>query len=240
MLPFLPKEPLPPPTHYTVDVECQVEGLPEIYRRIFGLRRTGYFVEVGAMDGQSHSNTCGLADIGWHGIYLEATERYAQKCWDRHSKNHVQVIRRAISDHTGTLRFRFANALTTTDALSEQAYSEMDWSRSSLQDVYEDVPCTTLDRTLEEYRTPPGFDLLIVDVEGHEEQVLRGFSIEKWHPKMIIIEIQDEHEDFQKLSNASEFFERFQRIRARIAGAGYVLIYKNTINSVYVHRDHLK
>jgi FkbM family methyltransferase len=219
---------------YIVDKECQVENLPEMYKRIFGLRRTGYFVEVGAMDGQSHSNTCGLADIGWHGLYIEATGHYAKKCWERHSKNKVQVLRRAISDHTGTLRLHLANALTTADPLCEKAYAEMDWSRDSLHHEYEDVPCTTLDQTLEEYRTPTGFDLLIIDVEGHEEQVLKGFSILKWQPKMIIIEIEDEHPDFLALHNAEEFLERFRRIRKTIEDAGYVLMYKNKINSVYV------
>jgi FkbM family methyltransferase len=239
MLSFLPKGTAVPPSRYTVDAECQVENLPEMYKAIFGLRRSGYFVEVGAMDGQSHSNTCGLADVGWHGLYIEATAHYSRKCWERHSKNKVQVLRRAISDHTGTLRLHRANALTTADALTEDAYAQMEWSRGSLHHEYEDVPCTTLDKTLEEYRTPQGFDLLVIDVEGHEQQVLDGFSFDKWRPKMIIIEIQDEHPDFLALPNADEFLVRFKRIRSAIESAGYSLIYKNMINSVYVRQTTL-
>ena len=110
MLSFLPRRSTTDRLEYTVDAECQVENLPQIYKQIFGFRRTGYFVEVGAMDGQSHSNTCGLADIGWNGIYVEATAEYATKCYHRHSKNSVQVLRRAISDHTGTLRLHRAGS----------------------------------------------------------------------------------------------------------------------------------
>ena len=37
------------------------------------------------------------------------------------------------------------------------------------------------------------FDILVVDVEGNEEDVLNSFSIEEWRPKMMIIEIEDEN-----------------------------------------------
>lgn len=234
MLSFLPfqKSSLKP---YEVDKDCQVENLPAIYEYIFGLRDTGTFVEVGAMDGQDHSNTCGLADRGWSGLYIEATERYARQCYERHKKNkNVRVLRRAISDHDGVLRLHLANALTSADPLSQDAYAAMEWSKDSLSNRYEEVPCTTLDKTLEEFRVPPGFDVLVIDVEGHEQQVLNGFSFDKWCPKMIIIEIQDEHEDFLRLPNAHEFLARFKTIRTTIESAGYRVLYKNTINSVYV------
>lgn len=229
MLSFLPL------THYKVDHECQVKNLPDIYKRVFGLRRTGTFVEVGAMDGQSHSNTCGLADIGWSGLYIEATEKYAHACYLRHKKNkNVRVLRRAISDHDGVLRLQLADTLTSADTLTQDAYAAMNWSKDFLTNAYEDVPCTTLDKTLEEFRVPPGFDVLVIDVEGHEQQVLNGFSISVWKPKMIIIEIQDEHPDFLALPNADEFLDRFKRIRNVISAAGYVLVYKNMVNSIYV------
>ncbi len=234
-LKFLPFHRLPEKDEYTVDKQCQVENLPKLYKRIFGYRTTGTFVEVGAMDGQTHSNTCGLADIGWNGLYIEATKKYALQCYERHSKNkNVQVLRRAISDHEGTLRFHLANALTTADPLSETAYAQMDWSRQSLHHEYEEVPCFTLDQTLNEFHVPVGFDLLVIDVEGHEQQVLDGCSLARWKPKMIIIEIQDEHEDFLKLPNADEFIARFKTIRKMIESVGYQLLYKNMVNSVYV------
>lgn len=234
-LKFLPFHRLPEKDEYTVDKQCQVENLPGIFKQVFGYRRTGWFVEVGAMDGQTHSNTCGLADIGWNGLYIEATQRYALQCYQRHAKNsNVQVIRRAISDHEGSLRLHLANALTTADPLSETAYAQMDWSRTSLHHQYEDVPCFTLDQTLKEFHVPVEFDLLVIDVEGHEQQVLNGVSLAMWRPKMIIIEIQDEHQDFLKLPNAGEFLARFKKIRRQIEDAGYQLLYKNMINSVYV------
>lgn len=236
MLSFLPfKKVHVPKSTYTVGTDAQVENLPAIFEHVFGYKTNGTFVEVGAMDGQDHSNTCGLADIGWKGLYIEATEHYANLCKQRHAKNtNTRVLRLAISDHVGTLRLRKANALTTAEPLFEKAYSEMEWSQSSLHDDYEEVPCKTLNQVCIENNIPRGFDVLVIDVEGHELQVLKGFSLNIWKPKMIIIEIQDDHPDFQQLPNAHEFMKMFREIRHSIESAGYKLLYKNTINSVYV------
>ena len=43
---------------------------------------------------------------------------------------------------------------------------------------------------------PKQFDLLVVDVEGLEEKVFRGFNLNNWRPKMIIVELIDYHFSF--------------------------------------------
>ena len=35
---------------------------------------------------------------------------------------------------------------------------------------------------------PAGFDFLSIDVEGHEIEVLRGFDIARWRPRLILLE----------------------------------------------------
>ena len=51
-----------------------------------------------------------------------------------------------------------------------------------------DVPVRTLDEILSEARAPKSFELLSVDVEGHELEVLRGFDFERWQPRLILLE----------------------------------------------------
>jgi FkbM family methyltransferase len=219
---------------YTVDTLCQVKNLPKIYEDIFGFKTFGTFVEVGAMDGQTHSNTCGLADLGWSGIYVEPTSKYSEMCRKRHKDNLVTVVQKAISNRTGSLRLHLAASLTTADALTEEAYRKISWSSKCLQNSYETVECTTMDLLLEQEQFPKSFDVLVIDVEGHELEVLEGLSLDIWAPKMIIIEIQDTHEDFLALPNASVFLERFKAIRTRIESAGYRLHSKDFINSIYI------
>ena len=50
------------------------------------------------------------------------------------------------------------------------------------------VPIRTLDSVLEEAQAPTRFDFLSIDVEGHELEVLRGFDIARWQPRLILLE----------------------------------------------------
>ena len=50
---------------------CQIPGLDAIYDQYFG-DKIGSFVEVGAFDGMTYSNTWHLANRGWYGVYIEA------------------------------------------------------------------------------------------------------------------------------------------------------------------------
>jgi hypothetical protein len=51
-----------------------------------------------------------------------------------------------------------------------------------------DVLVRTLDDILVEAGAPQGFDLLSVDVEGHELEVLSGFDLARWQPRLIVLE----------------------------------------------------
>jgi hypothetical protein len=50
------------------------------------------------------------------------------------------------------------------------------------------VPVRTLDDILEEANAPTPIDLLSIDVEGHELEVLRGFDLVRWQPRLIMLE----------------------------------------------------
>ena len=56
---------------YKIPSNCQVDNLNELYIEYFGYPSEGYFVEVGAYDGELFSNTACLADTGWKGLYIE-------------------------------------------------------------------------------------------------------------------------------------------------------------------------
>src|SRR5262249_61263099 len=51
-----------------------------------------------------------------------------------------------------------------------------------------EVPVRTLDDILIEARAPAQFDLLSIDVEGHELEVLSGFDFTRWQPRLVLLE----------------------------------------------------
>lgn len=75
---------------YPVPITCQVpffKSIADIYSFVFGYREDLTFVEVGAYDGESFSNTSMLGDIGCTGHYLEPIPKYAAMCRQRHVGN---------------------------------------------------------------------------------------------------------------------------------------------------------
>ena len=63
-----------------------------MYAFVFGYKENGTFVEIGAYDGESFSNTSGLADIGWTGHYVEPIPAFAAACAARHSANPAVTV----------------------------------------------------------------------------------------------------------------------------------------------------
>jgi hypothetical protein len=91
---------------YPVANTCQVpffRGLSDVYTFVFGYKKAGMFVEVGAYDGESFSNTSGLADMGWEGHYLEPIPQYAAAAAARHAGNapRVRVHTVAVGERDG-------------------------------------------------------------------------------------------------------------------------------------------
>ena len=79
----------------------------------------------------------------------------------------------------------------------------------------------TLDDILTEARAPVAFEFLSIDVEGHELEVLGGFDLARWRPRLILLE--DHVGDLAK--------HRY------LENAGYRLIRRCENNGWYVPRD---
>ncbi len=217
---------------YIPSPTCQVPGLTELYERCFGFRREGVFVEVGAFDGEYVSNTSCLADIGWRGLYVEPVPQFADRCRARHAGNRaVTVAPYAVGEEEGQATIHLGGALSTADAGVVQLFKSLDWARHSHDGTTVTVPRTTLDRLLREHAIEPEFDLLVIDVEGGEWSVLKPFDLAHWSPRMVIIELHDQNDQYLAIRDRClaivDYFERHR----------YVVLYKDSTNTVYVRPD---
>jgi FkbM family methyltransferase len=218
---------------YIVSQTCQIKDLNSIYTKYFGYPSTGFFVEVGAFDGDTYSNTSCLADNGWKGIYIEPVEEYYAACLSRHKDNDVAVVQCAIGVHEGDADIFFGGCLTTCDPQQVKRYSEIEWTKNT---PFIKGRCSQLrlDSLLIRHHVQPGFDILVVDVEGTENVVFDSFDIAKWKPKMMLVELEDEHGSFQKYEN---HVAAHKALRKDIISNGYVEIYKDEINTIFIRED---
>lgn len=222
--------------NYNVSKTCQIQDLNSIYDEYFGNTFNGFFVEVGAYDGESFSNTSCLADAGWRGIYIEPVEEFYQKCLERHTNNDVSVVQCAIGETEKEIDIYINLGLTTTNKDMVNIYSEINWS---VESSFEKRKCSQirLETLLNMHSVQPKFEVLVVDVESNETSVFNSFDLKYWSPKMIIVELIDEHPTFQRYDSQIKIN---QDLRNRILTFGYTEIYKDEINTVFVKQNLVK
>ena len=216
--------------NYIFHSSCQVVNLADIYKKYFGFKPDGFFIDIGAYDGLTHSNTIGLSLAGWGGICYEPVPQFYQICAMNHQKNNnVKVINKAIGNRNGTIEFYVAGPLSTYS----DYYKNTNYWKNDYQAAYPiTVEITRLDDSLYENNVPTGFDVMSLDVEGSETDVLMYFNINHWKPKMAIVEAQEQHPAVE-LRNQAPFINKY------FYDAGYDKIYSDEINNIYV-RDEKK
>lgn len=218
-------------TNYTFGRNCQIDTdlLNDIYQHHFGYKQDGVFVEAGAFDCYSWSNTYGLAKLGWKGLYFEPQSRAVQLCKDRLGKYpNIEIVHAALSNWQGYTNLYLGGSLSTISEEAKRAYLNEDWSRSTglASEQVERVPVSTLAFELAARSWPQAYDLLVIDVEGSEVEVLQGYDIESSYPKVAIVETHAQYES-DILAYKAEF------INAYFEDFGYEMIYEDYINSIY-------
>ncbi|MDB5291310.1 MAG: FkbM family methyltransferase [Phycisphaerales bacterium] len=164
-------------------------GEDRILAREFAGRRDGYFVEVGAYNGESYSNTFYLEkSLGWSGVLVEADPALATKCTEIRPGGRTVNCAAVAPGSPDQVTFEVVEGCQWVSSLSV--------SKSMLKRI-EDIPVTirrvtvparTLDAILEECGAPRGIDFISIDVEGHEHAVLQGFTPGRWDPKVVMLE----------------------------------------------------
>jgi FkbM family methyltransferase len=151
----------------------------ELKRAFFGASGPGYFVEVGANQPRELSQTWDLERQGWTGILIEPQPDLADILRQQRS---AQVFAAACSSRRNcgsNMTLHLAGGHSSFDRNLNLATVKPHGSI--------DVPVRTLDAILEEAGEPQ-IDFISIDVEGHELEVLDGFDLARWHPRLILIE----------------------------------------------------
>jgi FkbM family methyltransferase len=209
--------------------KCQIPNLEEIYEKYIGLKPDGTFIEVGAFDGVSWSNTFGLAVAGWNGLMLEPQPDYFALCTKNYEDfPNVKILNMCAGSYSGDIELYTGFSLATTKKEMVEIYNKTEWFKGVLKEEnHITAKIDTLDSILQANGIMPGFDLMVVDVEGAELEVLKGCDINTWKPKMVIIEMHEE-------SNLEELKQDNEAINEYFEKAGYSKVFKDETNTIFV------
>lgn len=140
----------------------------------------GFFVEVGANHPQRGSQSWQFEQDGWTGVLVEPQPDLAERL---RALRRAHVVAAACSSP--------ANAGTAMTLHLSGPHSSLNRDLAVTGIVAEtatEVPVRTLDDILDEAKAPAPIDFVSIDVEGHEVEVLSGFNLERWRPRLILIE----------------------------------------------------
>ncbi len=154
----------------------------ELVWSFFDNKTTGFFVDVGANHPFNWSQTWLLEKNGWRGILVEPQEAYYELL--RQERKNSVVWRAACSSprKQGEALLYRPNDNPGVATLQKNADDpDIRYDRS------EKVQVVTLDEILIKAGRP-SIDLLSLDVEGTELEVLEGFDIAQYRPKLILME----------------------------------------------------
>lgn len=143
---------------------------------LFGSKRDGYFVELGAHDGLTQSNTAFFEfSRGWRGVLVEPSPNAFELCKQRRPNS--QCFNCAcIAEGSGTV----------TGDFNGDVMNSIGGARLSNAATVT-VQARTLGSILEEAGAPERPDLLSLDTEGYELPILRGLG--RFRPRFMLIEV---------------------------------------------------
>lgn len=183
----------------------------------------GFYVDIGAAWPVEDSVTKAFYERGWRGVNVEPNPAFhALLAQDRPRDTNLAV---AVGEAAGRLAMVFFRntGLSTLHGEIAARHAEAGWIPES-----RDVEVTTL-ASIWQGHVPSGQDVhfLKVDVEGHEEAVLRGQDWSRNRPWIVVVEAT------LPLSRD----ESFRSWEPHLLGSGYVFAWDDGLNRYYLSEE---
>jgi FkbM family methyltransferase len=152
----------------------------ELVRAFFKNKEEGFYVDVGANDPILESQTDHLEKLGWDGLLIEPLTNYCEALRAKRNGRVVQFACSAPENHNKSLKLLVAGVHSTLN--------ETPIALGTDSNLYVEVVCKTLDSILTDNNVKENFDFISIDIEGHEMEMFKGFTLSKWKPTLVLLE----------------------------------------------------
>lgn len=163
-------------------------GEDRLLEKLFKGKVQGVCVEVGANNGVDGSTTLYFEERGWDCILVEPNPVL---CDELRARRKAQLFECAASNTPGTAILHVAVGAEQSHAVSalgDEGKAAQILQEHGFRTEPVEVVTRRLDDILNEARPSGGIDFISIDVEGHELELLRGFSLDLWRPAVLIVE----------------------------------------------------
>ncbi|HEY7933290.1 MAG TPA: FkbM family methyltransferase [Solirubrobacteraceae bacterium] len=152
------------------------------------LPKVGTFLEAGANDGYTWSNTYYLERLkGWSGVLIEGIPVLSEECRRRRPRSRVYNCALVAADFPDEyVTMRYSDLRSLIKGSEPQIEALIDQGPERAYEVR--VPARTLDQVLDEAGVEH-IDFISLDLEGHEASALRGLDLDRRRPTWLLIEV---------------------------------------------------
>jgi len=155
--------------------------------------KNGIFIELGAHDGLTQSNTAYFEYKNkWEGILIEPSVTQYELC-KINRKNSIVLNYACVSNDY--------NEDYVYGDFNGSLMSSVNGQRNNAENLTK-VKAITLEKILDENLNGRTINFLSLDTEGYELPILKGLNLEKYRPKYILIEVY--RIDFENIKNFME------------------------------------
>jgi len=162
---------------------CDSNRIPleQKLNELFKNRENGFYIELGANDGLTQSNTAFFEKYkNWTGILIEPSIKAFNLC-KINRPNSICINCACVSND-------YQNNYISGDFNTSDLMASIGGLRLNNHDSCI-VPAKTLEEILNCQKLTNDIDFLSLDVEGYELNVLKGLNLNKYRPKWMLIEI---------------------------------------------------
>lgn len=165
----------------------------QLYSKYFKGKSNGTFLEAGANDGITQSNTKYFEFYkGWQGILIEPVQELCNKCIDTRNINNIFCCAALVNDDymDKTIEIVYTpecNGLLTV--INNDDAPELLKRIGTQERFVRSVPAKTLNTILRNYWNDENtIDLAVIDVEGYEANALMGVDFNRWKIDYLLVE----------------------------------------------------
>jgi FkbM family methyltransferase len=160
----------------------------------------GIFIEAGAYDGLTQSNTALLEfSFGWSGLLVEPIPELAARCRANRPASCVVQAALVTPDHRGdAITMTYCNRSSIVDGGRGGPEEDAAWihacrrlpGQEDIQPYRVTVPARTLSSMIEAVGLRR-IDFMSLDLEGYEAAALLGVDFERHRPELLLVEISN-------------------------------------------------
>lgn len=206
-------------------------GVDIILKKIFHEQMKGFYIDVGCQNPIKNNNTYLLYKKGWEGINVDLDEDNI-KLFNSARPNDCN-INKAVSNEIKETELFFYHKKSPINTIDKKTSEFQKAKVSSIKKIKTDtLNNIVLDTKFKNH----SFDLLSIDVEGHELQVLKGFDLGKYSPKVIVVEYLDLNVSKLEIKNLSIEDVIKTELYKYLVSKGYILVNSIYCDLVFINR----